>query len=663
MTTATKTISRILACLPLIALLVLSGCASKPSDNDSAEIGKAEVSPGTAANTPVPEKEILIQTAQKTQAEKTEIIAETDSPETPAISDTENGKDSAAENADSAEPEQTALSAEAEPVETQKSGSLETRAVNLSTLLSTVRKTDESVLKDARTGSPDSIRRAVEALSKQEGNYTQEEIDILVSMTAFMNYAWKTETVSWSVPQSEETDYTAIVDSVRRGLYDTNGGSGDFFRQVLPSLILCSSSPQTNYYDDAMFMLNLAVKDNPDSVIANYLLGLLYRRTGDVDNSFLYIKKAYEGSATTFEIQYEYCRLLMEKKQFLEAYNLALQLLRKKNTADILKLCAESAFNAGNMDTAEQYVAQILLAEPENIAYIMMRAQILFSRGEYLKASSLLDVYAKTDRTGLDYLLLRARVQIQWNKNNNAAAATMQTALSLYPENTDVLLLAAELAVETDTRIGGFDAATLIERVLEKDSSNLKALQLKVNRAVQNSNWEEAFASSQIISERIEKEDSEYMSISLTHATICLNLGMISEADTIINELYGSYPDNEDVQLAYINLLIATGKKAQALSLINSLLQGAQNATAAKKRSILFYQRSRLQPDATEELNDLRSSLIANPRNQDTLFALYRYYFARLDYRKAQYYLKQLIALDSGNSEYLRLNAELDQHL
>ncbi len=663
MTTATKTISRLLACLPLIALLVLSGCASKPPDSDSAEMEKAEVSPGTAADASLPEKKIPAPAAQETPAKKTDPIDKSDSQESPAVSGTEKEEKTAEENVEPSEHGQPAVSAESEPVKTQEPDNQETHAVSLSTVLMTVRKTDETVLKDARTGSPSSIRRAVETLRKQENSYTQEEIDILVSVTAFMNYAWKSEAVTWSVPESEETDYTAIVDSVRRGIYDTNGGSGDFFRQVLPSLILCSSSAQTNYYDDAMYMLNLAVKDNPDSVIANYLLGLLYRRIGDIENSFQYIRKAYEGSDTTFEIQYEYCGLLMEKKQFADAYSLSLQLLRKKSTSDIQKLCADSAFYSGNMDGAEQYVAQILLAEPENIKYIMMRAQILFSRGEYLKASSLLDVYAKTDRTGLDYLLLRARVQIQWNKNNNAAAATMQTALQLYPENTDVLLLAAELAVETDARIGGFDAGTLIERVLEKDGGNMKALRLKVNRAVQDSNWDEAFASSQIISEKIGREDSEYMSVTLTHATICLNLGMISDADTIINELYSSYPNNEDVQLAYINLLIATGKKAQALSLINSLLQGAQNAASAKKRSTLFYQRSRLQPDATEELNDLRSSLTANPRNQDTLFALYRYYYNRLDYRKAQYYLKQLIALDSGNSEYLRLSAELDQHL
>ena len=60
-------------------------------------------------------------------------------------------------------------------------------------------------------------------------------------------------------------------------------------------------------------------------------------------------------------------------------------------------------------------------------------------------------------------------------------------------------------------------------------------------------------------------------------------------------------------------------------------------------------------------LSDLRSSLISNPRNSDALFRMYQIYFKRKDYRKAQYYLKQVVSLNPNDETYLRLNKELDQ--
>ena len=80
-------------------------------------------------------------------------------------------------------------------------------------------------------------------------------------------------------------------------------------------------------------------------------------------------------------------------------------------------------------------------------------------------------------------------------------------------------------------------------------------------------------------------------------------------------------------------------------------------------KSFLYYQRSYF--GATEEnvLSDLRSSLTANPRNKDALFRLYEIYYRKRDWRRAQYYLKQVVAIDPANPDYLSRNAELDKLL
>lgn len=80
-------------------------------------------------------------------------------------------------------------------------------------------------------------------------------------------------------------------------------------------------------------------------------------------------------------------------------------------------------------------------------------------------------------------------------------------------------------------------------------------------------------------------------------------------------------------------------------------------------KSFLYYQRSFFGATEDEILGDLRSSLTANPRNRDALFRLYKIYYAKKDWRRAQYYLKQVVALDPLNTEVLRLNSELNSLL
>ena len=80
-------------------------------------------------------------------------------------------------------------------------------------------------------------------------------------------------------------------------------------------------------------------------------------------------------------------------------------------------------------------------------------------------------------------------------------------------------------------------------------------------------------------------------------------------------------------------------------------------------KSFYYYQRSFLAGGEAAQLSDLRSAVIANPRNSDALFRMYGIYFAKQDWRKAQYYLRQVIALNPNNQNYLKLNSDLDKLL
>ena len=66
-----------------------------------------------------------------------------------------------------------------------------------------------------------------------------------------MKYAWQSESVPWTVPSGlPDNDYTAAVDSVKMGVYDTSAGNADFFTLVVPSLLLCTQKDRTGFFDD-----------------------------------------------------------------------------------------------------------------------------------------------------------------------------------------------------------------------------------------------------------------------------------------------------------------------------------------------------------------------------------------------------------------------------
>ena len=165
--------------------------------------------------------------------------------------------------------------------------------------------------------------------------------------------------------------------------------------------------------------------------------------------------------------------------------------------------------------------------------------------------------------------------------------------------------------------------------------------------------WAEAYAASK----KIMAAQNPGVEAIATHARVCLSLGYNAEAWDTASALYARLPNDEKAIQVYVECMVRTGRGAQASRFINTSINGASSSM----KSFLYYQRSFLAGGEAAQLSDLRSAVIANPRNSDALFRMYGIYLSKQDYRKAQYYLRQVIALNPNNQNYLKLNAELDK--
>ncbi|MCR4940967.1 MAG: hypothetical protein K5930_12810 [Treponemataceae bacterium] len=513
---------------------------------------------------------------------------------------------------------------------------------------------DSAVLDKAMKASPLSLREAAKSLEKTDlAAYTEEEGVLLYIMSAVMKYAWPSEDIDWVVPADlPDNDYTAAVESVKMGVYDTSAGNADFFTLVLPSLLLCAQKDRTGFFSDSKKALDEAASKYKDSVLLHYLYGILNSRMGNDAAALLEYEIAYTLDVSCFETSCAFANALIAADRIEDAKIIADRLyVVNPGNVDVLKLCALTSYNTGDMIAAESFVAQILQREPDNTEYVLFRAKILFNKGEYIKVSSLLDVYAKTNRTNRDYLLLKARLLMIWNKNTTSAASVIQDAISRYPDDEEVILLAASIASETGTMINGKTASELVLPVLRTDPGNPEALRVRVKEAVREEAWEEAYEYSSLL---LVSDDSD--SSKLLHVETCLNTSRITEASVLVRELYEKNNLDESVLEYYVKVLIAEGNSSQALAIIEKRIPAA----SSKLKSSLYYERSRLQTSSDRILADLRSSLTSNPRNRNALFALYSYYMDVSDYRKAQYYLKQVLALDPSDQEIVELNSKLD---
>ena len=514
------------------------------------------------------------------------------------------------------------------------------------------------LISEIEKGSPASLKAAVNKIRLSGKEMTVTEKQYLVLASFILKTAYPAERINWEIPEvsSAGSVYLSIMENVKMGAYAFNSvNNSDFLTLVLPSLVLFSAPGLKNYYADAESALTEACKQNQQSVLAPYLLGILYTRQGKNGMALSYLEKAFSLQSDCAPIGEAYAKVLLDQNRPKDAYNTAVKVLLKNNSnIQILTLCAQAAFAQRDFDLAENYITQVLQGDPSNATCQLMRARILVEKGEYLKAQAALETYAKTEKPNKDYYVVRLYFLRDWNKNVHAAAALATQALKEYPLDPELLILSADIASSTGRKINDLTASQLASQVLGSDPFNAEALYIMVKEAVKNEQWQTAYDRSNKLMQVKNDERSKLLRVD-----VCLGLNKITDAQSLAKELYAASSDKEDVQIMYIRVLIASKNVSEASALIEKILPKA----GQRAKSALYYQRSRIASTASVKLNDLRSSLAANPRNDEALYDLYKIYYKQKDYKKAQYYLKQVIAIKPFDEKLQNHQLELEKLL
>lgn len=515
---------------------------------------------------------------------------------------------------------------------------------------------DNTVLRYLEGGSPETIRRAVERVNSDSRGMTDQNRIALAVAGELMRILYPLETVNWPTPSVPDTDpYIQIIRSARTGTYDYSAGTSDFLSLVLPSLVLVTTPSREDFFTDAENALRRAADMNKKSVLPPYLQGLIAERRKDYASADRLYRTAWETDDSCYPAGMAYSRTLIRQGRGTEALTIARELsARYPASLEFVRLSADAAFSLQDWDTADSLILEVLKKEPRNAAYLLLRARILVERREYLNANSLLDAYATTNKTNKNYLLLRARVAREWNRNPAAATSFLQEAVRLYPDDQEVLLSTAAISYQTGMAIQNRSARELVTTVLSKDPGNRNALILLLTDYISSGEWSRAVRTG----EQLVELDSSAVSRELL-VKAYLGSGAASRAVRIARSLYNSSARTDSLTGLYLQALVETGDRRSAQAIISERMPTASSSL----KSVLHYHESRMISDPDQQLSVLRSSLLADPRNGNALFAMYQWYFDRNDYRKAQYYLKQVIALEPMNRRYAELLTKLDELL
>lgn len=515
---------------------------------------------------------------------------------------------------------------------------------------------DPKVQADMEIASPASIRSAVTRVYSTSQGLTKEKQLQLTLAARLMRLLYPFEAIDWNAPNYQQTDpYLDALTQIEKGLYPQNLGMNTFFDAVIPAIILTKGVGVQEYADALEKRLFIARNLNPSSVLPPYLLGLLYEQRGKLSDAENYYQMAWEQDESCYPAGMRFAYLALFSNNIETSYKIAEKLYaRYPNAVTIQLLLAETYLEKGNLEKAEEIVSAVLKKNNDFGRAFFLQVRLHIEKKEYLAANAMLDEFAKQNRVDKDYLLLRHRVLLEWSKNIAEAKQCLERAASFYPQSPDVVLACANFCFETKNTVNGKTANDFINALLKQNPRNILAIRLLVKEDIAEKRWESAFERAQYLYENNPSEEDIVL-----YARVCAGMNNWEEAVTTAQAAYNTaskQPSDEIITL-YLQALYGAKKYGMLLQVINRHLSDARSAL----KSVLIYYQSLLASNDEDKLALLRSSLLSDPRSSLTLFALYEWYFRHKDYRKAYYYLQQVIALDPYNKMYLQLAEKLER--
>jgi len=295
------------------------------------------------------------------------------------------------------------------------------------------------------TGILSSMLQAVELirskeLSGSEFGRTMSGINIVLIKLIYPDSPAKLPTVDF--PQT--SNYTKIIREAEKGVYvQPAANSTDFFEHILPFL---SINEQTDSAVVANILRDVekAQTLRPNSVLPPLLQGFIHQREGRNSQAEKAFKQAYEISDECYPARIGFARARRIAGNPQEAINILSELIiRYPDSTQIKKERAICYYASHDVSRALSSIDEILQTEPRDGEMLLLKATILLEQGQYSQSNAVLDSYASINSNNRTYLFLRARIQVEGNRNRDSALNYLRSILRANPDDAEALVYAS----------------------------------------------------------------------------------------------------------------------------------------------------------------------------------------------------------------------------
>ena len=519
---------------------------------------------------------------------------------------------------------------------------------------------DKTIMTNIEVASYNSLRHVLQIVLAKPASLDSNDKLYLYLASNLLKILYPYTNITWYPPHfSKENSYVEGFDAFNKNEYLYRLPKDDFLSCILPVFLILKKDFPKMFMDDAMLRLERAKEFNKNSPLPYYLEALFFESSYNNQKAKESYQKAIELDKSFYPAIIKYAALCNALSQTDEAIKILQDLPEEYHESEeVLLLKARISANKKEVQEIKLYMDKLSEKKVDKGDALFDRVRLLIETGEYMKANSLLNIYTVQNKTDKTYLLLKARIAKEWNKNDKLASGYLAQAYSYYPDDFLVLIECATLALDANIEIQGQNADQLIEKVLKLRNDNIESTTLLLKRELKYENWDHAVSLALALVKQNPSNTNKTFLIRAYLGNLQYDL-----AFSIASSLYQNNEQlSDEVFFYYLETLYYTGKTNILKNIINENIEDARG----ERKSMLYYYNAKLQGKRSSAyLTLLRSALLTYPRNQIALFSMYEWYFEQKDYRDAQFYLKQAIGVEGGaNKKYIelydRLNLLLD---
>jgi tetratricopeptide (TPR) repeat protein len=369
-----------------------------------------------------------------------------------------------------------------------------------------------------------------------------------------------------------------------------------------------------------------------------YLKGSVDYLSGDFDKALLEFEKLEDKEKSIYFYE-RFIRFLFTTNQFDHIANLDTKIKDAfSDNLEIQKIFAQSYFYVGKGTQADTALEKLTKEYPQDIQLSYFRAVSYIKRGEFKKAQTFIQECLKNENLASKHFLfyfLQSKIHLQ-NDENEKALELINKSLELYPNFEKGWLLKALLEEQRGKIEQAIVGYKKFLDIVGQDESVEKQL---VRLLFSKKRFDEA---AQVLNEVKTKTPAQMFDLAL----IEWKNGKVNEALNKIETLLKDNVNFKQAKFLKIEILVSTGKKKQALLLVQDwLLKDPQDVETLQV--LMLLKRSGINANAI--LSILHK--IENVKATKTVYyALIDLYFEKFDYKKVLFYCKKLFNIVSDDS-------------